>query len=351
MAGPTPLSSSAPPPDGPPAPRPPRRFRVGAWLAGLLLAVVLAAGGGAGWLYFISERPGPLTEAQDVVVPPGGTADVAARLAEAGVIASPLRFQILAWLSRAEGPLRAAEFTFPERATLRQVLAVLRNARPVEHRLTIPEGLTAAQITALVNRAEAAAGTVETIEEGSVLPETYAYDRGMARSVLVARARQAMERELAAAWANRSPDLQLSSPRELLILASIVERETSRPDERARVAAVYLNRLRIGMRLQADPTVVYAASNGAGVLDRKLTKADLERQDPYNTYRNAGLPPGPICSPGAASLAAVARPAKTEELFFVADGQGGHVFSRTWEAHERNVARWRALTGGPVATD
>ncbi|MGE4047037.1 MAG: endolytic transglycosylase MltG, partial [Acetobacteraceae bacterium] len=194
-------------------------------------------------------------------------------------------------------------------------------------------------------------GTVETIEEGSVLPETYAYDRGMARSVLVARARQAMERELAAAWANRSPDLQLSSPRELLILASIVERETSRPDERARVAAVYLNRLRIGMRLQADPTVVYAASNGAGVLDRKLTKADLERQDPYNTYRNAGLPPGPICSPGAASLAAVARPAKTEELFFVADGQGGHVFSRTWEAHERNVARWRALTGGPVATD
>ena len=309
-----------------------------------MLVLLGLLGTGALWLNAVWTADGPLTESRNIVVLPGGVPDVADQLVGAGVIDRPYGFKLIAWLTRSEGRIRAAEFAFPARASVEQVLTILRTARPVEYRLTIPEGLTASQILALVNRAEAAAGTVESIEEGSILPETYAYERGMARSALLARARAAMEKELVAAWADRAEDLKLATPREVLILASIVERETARPEERARVAAVYLNRLRIGMRLQADPTVVYAASGGTGSLDRKITRADLERDDPYNTYRNTGLPPGPICSPGAASLRAVTRPARTDDLFFVADGSGGHVFSRTWEAHERNVARWRALT-------
>ncbi len=328
---------------GPTAARAGWRRPVVSVLVLLLLAAAGSSLGGAYWLRVAPDRPGPLTESRDLVVHPGGTTDVARHLAEAGIIADPRRFLVFAWFSRDEGKLRAAEFSFPAQASPRQVLAILRTARPVEHWVTIPEGLTAKQIAALLNATEAAAGSVDAIEEGSVLPETYSYERGTARSALVRRARQAMERELAAAWADRSPDLKLASPREMLILASIVERETSRADERAEVAGVYLNRLRIGMRLQADPTVVYAASGGSGVLDRKLSRADLDRGDLYNTYRNGGLPPGPICSPGVASLRAVARPARTDALYFVADGLGGHVFSRTREEHERNVARWRAL--------
>ena len=258
---------------------------------------------------------------------------------------TPSRFTLLALLTRADGPLRAAELSFPARASVSQVLAVLRTGKPVEHRITIPEGLTAKQIVALLNKAEAAVGTVELPEEGSILPETYAYQRGTPRSAILARARAAMTRELAAAWADRAADLRLKDPREVLVLASIVERETARPDERPHVAAVYLNRLRIGMRLQADPTVVYAASGGLGVLDHKLTRGELDRDDPYNTYRVSGLPPGPIGSPGAASLRAVTNPLDSDDLYLVADGFGGHTFSRTREAHERNVARWRAVTG------
>jgi UPF0755 protein len=320
-----------------PASRPLRRL-------GLVLLLLVALGaGGVAWLVASVRGPGPLAEARTVIIAPGGVDDVANDLVTAGVIESPLRFRLAAWLSRSNGRLRAGEYAFPAHASLQQALEILRTTRPVEHRLTIPEGLTAAQIVGLVNGADAATGTVDTIEEGAVLPETYSYPRGTARSALLARARAAMEKELAAAWADRSPELKLASPREVLILASIVERETARPEERPMVAAVYLNRLRLGMRLQADPTVTYAASGGTGVLDRRLSRSDLDRDDPYNTYRYPGLPPGPICAPGSASLRAVTRPAQTDDLFFVADGQGGHVFSRSYDAHERAVARWRSL--------
>ncbi len=312
-----------------------------------IVALALLVGGatiGGLWVRSLPDRPGPLTEDRDVVIAPGGVAEVSETLQRAQVIDSPLRFKVLVWLTQQEGSLRAAEFAFPAHASLRQVVTILRTARPVDHFVTIPEGLTASQVKAVLNRAQAAAGTVETIREGSVLPQTYAFERGLARTAILARAQAAMDRELDQVWSSRSADLPIASPRELLIVASIVERETSRDDERARVAAVYLNRLRIGMKLQADPTVVFAASGGSGVLDRKISRGDLDRDDPYNTYRNAGLPPGPICSPGGASLRAVAHPAKTDDLFFVADGQGGHVFSRTADAHARNVARWRSLT-------
>jgi UPF0755 protein len=225
---------------------------------------------------------------------------------------------------------------------LRDVLEVLRRARPVQRRLTIPEGLVARQIAALIERAEGLTGEVPPFDEGALLPETYAYQWGDTRASLVRRADAAMDAALAEAWAARAPNLPLRSAREALILASIVERETSKPEERARVAGVFVNRLRRNMPLQSDPTTAYAAADG-GVLDRPLTRADLDRDHPFNTYRIRGLPPGPIASPGRDALRATVQPEATEFIFFVADGTGGHAFARTLEEHNRNVARWREI--------
>lgn len=299
--------------------------------------------GGVAWWNGATERPGPLPETRAILVARGGTSQLAKALASDGVVDQPLLFQAAAWFSRNDRVLRAGEFAFPAHASIRQVLGILRTARPVEHQLTIAEGLTAQQIVHILAQAEAMTGEVQTVEEGAVLPQTYDYEYGTNRAVIVARAKAAMDKGLAAAWADRDPGLPLSTPRDALILASIVERETAKPAERPHVAAVYLNRLREGMRLQADPTVVYLVSNGAGVLDHDLTRAELARNDPFNTYRSAGLPPAPICSPGLDSLHAVMHPAASDDLFFVADGTGGHVFSRSYEAHDSAVARWRAL--------
>ncbi len=277
------------------------------------------------------------------MVPHGGGTLIAERLALDGVVRQPRVFRIATLMTRDEGPLRAAEFAIPAHASLRQVLAILRYAHPVEHHVTVAEGLTAQQIQALLAHADAATGPVPVIAEGSVLPQTYDYEYGTERAQILGRAQAALNRALASAWADRAPGLPLFGPHDALILASIIERETARPEERAHVAAVYLNRLRLGMRLQADPTVVYAASGGAGVLDHRLTRADLERDNPFNTYRSAGLPPGPICSPGLDSLRAALHPAASDDLYFVADGSGGHVFSRSYDAHDTAVARWRAL--------
>jgi UPF0755 protein len=316
-----------------------------ALLTGLLTVAVLGgtAAGAWDWWRHALVQPGPLAESRAIVVPHSGTAQLAGALAADGVVDRPLVFRAAAWLTHGEGILHAAEFAFPAHASIRQVLAILRSGHPVEHRLTIAEGLTAQQIVAVLAHAEAMTGNVHTIPEGSVLPQTYDYEYGADRTGIVARAKAAMDKDLAAAWADRAPGLPLSSPRDALILASIVERETAKPEERPHVAAVYLNRLRLGMRLQADPTVIYAASNGSGVLDHPLTRADLGRQDPFNTYRSAGLPPAPICSPSLDSLHAVLHPMASDDLYFVADGTGGHVFSRSYEAHDTAVAKWRAL--------
>ena len=311
----------------------------------LVVALVVLAGGalgGAVWWRAAVTQPGPLTATKTFVVPRGGTAAVAQALATQDIIEQPLLFRAAAWLSRSQGSLRAAEFAFPAQASLTQVLAILRTAHPVEHHVTIAEGLTAQQIRAVLAHAEAMSGPVPAIPEGSVLPETYDYEYGAAPSAIVARAQAAMDKALAAAWTSRAANLPLFSPRDALILASIVERETAKPAERPHVAAVFVNRLRQGMRLQADPTVVYGASGGAGVLDHGLTKAELARDDPFNTYRNVGLPPGPIAAPSLASIEAVLHPMQSDDLYFVADGTGGHTFSRTLETHEAAV-RQRAL--------
>ena len=323
-----------------------RAFSRALWAAGVVAVLF------AGAALFARARyleAGPNAAETTIVVPRGRPEAVGAALLKAGVIADVRAFRIADLATRGEGRLRAGEFAFPAAASLRDVLAILRTARPVQHRLTIPEGLTAAQIARLIEAAETLDGDPPVPTEGAVLPETYAYERGEPRATLLRRAEQAMDRVLAEIWAARLPDLPIATPQELVVLASMVERETARPEERARVAAVFVNRLRAGMRLQSDPTVAYAVSGGLGGPDRQLTRADLAWQHPANTYAVSGLPAEPICAPGRAALRAAAQPMADDALYFVADGAGGHVFARTLEEHTRNVARWREAQRRAVA--
>ena len=319
-------------------------------VAVFLVVLVCAAGLAAAGARFVFERPGPLAAATDLVVPHGSTRDVAHALEAAGAIDSPLAFRLAVLATRSDGPIHAAELAFPARASLRQVLAVLRTGHPVEHAITIPEGLTAAEIAALVERGAALAGPVAVPHEGAVLPQTYDYERGTTRNALLARMRAAMDAALNGAWRGRAPGTGLRSPGELLILASMVERETAVAAERPMVAAVFLNRLRLGMKLQSDPTAAYQATGGLGFLARPLTRSDLALAGTTNTYVLPGLPLAPICSPGLLSLEAAAHPAATDALYFVASGTGGHVFAASLGEHLRNVDVYRAeQAAGSVA--
>lgn len=308
----------------------------------LPLLLLLGAGIAAALAWRGIHAPGPLAEPATVVIPRGGTEAIAGALAEKGALASPRLFALAAMATRGEGPLRAAEFAIPAGASIRDLLTILREARPVQRRLTIPEGLSARQVAALIERTEGLSGDTPPIPEGSLLPETYSFTLGETRAAILRRATAAMDAALAEAWANRAPDLPLRSAREALVLASIIEKETGVAGERAQVGSVFANRLRRGMPLQSDPTVVYAATGGLP-LERPISRADLDANHPFNTYRIRGLPPGPIAMPGKAALEAATRPASTDFLYFVADGTGGHAFARTLEEHNRNVARWRSL--------
>jgi len=309
-------------------------------LAGLFS--VLGAAIGYGTLSLV-EAPGPLDRAVAVSVPRGGLDRVAEALRDARVIGSVPLFKAAATLTAWQGPLHSAELVFPRQSSLAEVLVVLRTARPVQHKLTIAEGLTAARIGMLVSRVDGLAGEIDLPEEGAVLPQTYLYERGDSVRSVLQRAEGAMRRAIDEAWASRAADAGLRSRQELLIMASLVERETHLPVERALVARVFYNRLAHGMRLQTDPTVVYGQSGGDQDLGRRLTRGDLERDTPYNTYVRAGLPPGPICSPGIASINAAAHPAQSAALYFVADGTGGHSFADSLDEHVRNVRRYRLL--------
>ncbi|TCP36910.1 endolytic transglycosylase MltG [Sphingomonas sp. BK235] len=308
---------------------------------GLIAALLLFAAGvwvAQGW-----KGAGPLSRPTHVTVADGSSLAGAARALErAGVIASAQRFRLQARVFGDGAPIRAGEYAIPAHASAAQVLALLQSGKVVQRLVVIPEGLPAVMVRDVLDRADALTGPVDTPAEGSVLPDGYAFERGETRAAVLARMQRAMRDYLAAAWARRKPGAVVTSPEQALVLASIVEKETGKPAERRMVAAVYSNRLRLGMPLQADPTVIYPITKGRP-LGRRIRQSELRAKNGYNTYASAGLPVGPIANPGRLSIDAVLDPAATRALYFVADGSGGHVFAETLEQHNANVQRWYAV--------
>jgi len=322
-----------------------RVLRVG---LGFLFGLALLAAIGLLLAQSYYEGEGPLEEPRNVVIARGSsTGSVAAELAAAGVIEDARLFHVAAVVTGKNTRLRAGEYAFPAGISLRETLELLESGRTVVRRFTVPEGRTSSEVLALLQATEGLSGEIEaTAAEGSLLPETYHYSWGDERGQLLERMQRSMQATLGELWEQRADDLPLQSPEEAVILASIVEKETGVAEERRVVASVFINRLKRGMRLQSDPTVVYAITKGAEPLGRALTRADWQYDDPYNTYQNDGLPPGPIANPGRAALEAVLDPAESDYLYFVADGTGGHAFARTLDEHNRNVANWRRIRDG-----
>ncbi|RKQ73637.1 endolytic transglycosylase MltG [Oceanibaculum indicum] len=319
---------------------------MGRLISGLLtflLLALLAGGGLVAWGYAQFTRPGPLQAQTALVIPRGsGVETIARRLEQAGILRHPELFMAAVKIKGTAGSLKAGEYAFKPGISPREVMALLQSGETVVRRLTIAEGLTVRQIASQLAAVEGLDGNPADLPpEGSLLPETYHFSYGDERSEILRRMRNAMRETLDRLWEQRAPDLPFDTKEEALVLASIVERETAIPAERPRVAAVFVNRLRKGMRLQSDPTVIYGLSDGLGVLERPLLRVDLQKDHPYNTYTRDGLPPAPICNPGRDSLRAVLNPISSDEYYFVADGSGGHAFARTLEEHNANVRRWR----------
>ena len=339
---------AAPPP--PPLPPPSRKRRRLSALSGFLSFVLIAAIAamlGVVWGEHRLREPGPLAADKVVFIQKGSTGDIVDKLAEQGVIDSPLTFQAALMVRNLKGDkerLKAGEYLFKREASVDDVLTTLIAGKQILHTITIPEGLTTQQVVQRLHESDVLSGEIrDAPKEGSILPETYKVSRGTTRAELLTKMKEDQRRTVDQIWARRSPDLPLRSPYELVTLASIVEKETGKADERSRVAGVFINRLRKRMRLQSDPTIVYGLVGGQGTLGHSISRAELDKPTPYNTYTIDGLPPGPIDNPGRAALEAVANPSRTADLYFVADGTGGHAFAETVDQHVKNVQRWRQI--------
>lgn len=308
----------------------------------ILLALLLVAAAGFVVLQ-LWAAPGPARSGVTVQVPEGASLTRAAtELEKAGAIRSAREFVLLSRLFGGGGAIKAGEYRIPERLSQSDLLKLLQGGRTLQRFVTIPEGTPSILVHEALMKAPQLTGPVAVPEEGSVLPDSYAYNRGDTRQAVLTRMQQAMTDYLAKAWAQRKPGIAVNTPQEALILASIVEKETGKPEERRMVAAVYSNRLRQNMMLQADPTIIYPITKGKP-LGRRILQSELRAVNAYNTYAMTGLPAGPIANPGRASIDAVLDPAQSTALYFVADGSGGHVFADTLEQHNANVQKWYAL--------
>ena len=305
-------------------------------------ALLILAGLTATWLLWVG--PGPTSAPVTIIVEQGSSvAKVAGQLERAGAIrGNATTFRGFARLFGAHAPVQAGEFQLPSGMSAAAILHQLQFGRPVQRMVTIPEGMPSVLVHERLMQVAYLTGTIDVPVEGSVLPNTYNYRRGESRAAVLARMQGAMRRELARLWAARGANTAVVSPEAAIILASVVEKETGKPSERRLIAGVYSNRLRRGIPLQADPTVIYPVTRGRP-LGRRILQSELRANNGYNTYASAGLPIGPIANPGRESIAAVLNPAPTDALYFVADGTGGHVFAATLAEHNANVQRWYAL--------
>lgn len=320
-----------------------RRLLVGAGVLCILAALAVFAGWR--WLEHEAKRPSGIAQPVNLVITPGSPrVAIAQQLHQAGLVAHPYILHAYQLLHHPHASLKAGEYAFSPQDTLVSILQKLRTGDVVQHLVTIPEGLTSQEILAMLAQNPLLSGDVpSSVAEGSLLPETYQITRGASRSALVLRMQQAHADALRALWAQKAESLPISTMQEAVILASIVEKETAIASERGLVASVFNNRLRLGMRLQSDPTVIYGIWQQQGSKPPVITRGHLQAETPYNTYLIDGLPPAPIAHPGKAALQAVLQPPQSDYLYFVADGSGGHVFAKTLQEHNANVRAWRKL--------
>ena len=306
----------------------------------LLILLAVAAGLSASYMW---GGKGPLTHNITVTVAPGSSlAATSEQLEKVGAISSASRFRLFARFLGGGNGIKAGEYRIAAHLSQSDILRILQGTKTVQRLVTIPEGRPAVEVRDILMKEDGLTGSVDVPVEGTVLPDSYAYKRGDTRAFVLKRMQHAMVAYLATAWDKRQPGIAVTTPRDALILASIVEKETARPDERRMVAAVYSNRLKRGMKLEADPTIIYPITKGRA-LGRRILQSEIDAKNDYNTYSMTGLPAGPICNPGRASIDAVLNPAQSNAIFFVADGTGGSVFSDTYAQHSVNVDKWRAI--------
>ena len=313
----------------------------------ILAALALIGAGAAEWAISAWDAPGPAAAKGNetvVLIEPGTSLhQIAEELGARRVMNYPLLFELGLRASGQASLVKAGEYAIPSRASMKAIAAILVAGKSIQHKLTAAEGLTSQMVYALVVHEPALSGDAGPAPaEGTLLPETYLFTRGTARRKILDEMERAQRKYLAAQWAHRAPGLPFNDMRQALTLASVVEKETALPEERRHIASVFINRLKAGMPLQSDPTIIYGLTKGYP-LGHGIRQSELESDTPYNTYRVAGLPPGPICNPGKDSIAAVLHPESTGDIYFVASGSGGHVFSDNVATHQKNVAALRAL--------